>query len=140
MKILLICSKNFYGKLAEIKATLEDMGHEIFMPNCYDAPDTEQKMWNLGKKEHNEFKAKMFKQSYDTIEKMDAVLVLNYDKVKNGVTYKNYIGGATFLEMYDAFLLNKKIFLLNDIEKSNLSDEIEGFCPILINGDLSKIV
>ena len=32
--------------------------------------DTEQKMWNLGKKQHQEFKAKMYKQSEDTISKI----------------------------------------------------------------------
>ena len=139
MKILLICSKSFYGKLEEIKKTLQSYGHEISMPNCYDAPETEQKMWNLGKNEHAKFKAKMFKQSHETISQMDAVLVLNYNKVKDGITYKNYIGGATFLEMHDAFLLNKKIFILNNIQPGPLSDEIEGFNPIVINGDLSCI-
>ena len=137
MKILLICSKAFYSKLAEIKVTLEGYGHKIFMPNCYDAPETEQKMWELGKREHSEFKARMFKQSHETISKMDAVLVLNYNKIKDGITYKNYVGGATFLEMHDAFLLNKKIYVLNNIENGPLSDEIEGFNPIIINGDLS---
>ena len=52
---------------------------------------------------------------------------------------KNYIGGATFLEIYDAFRLNKKIYLYNDIPKGMLYDEIQGFAPIIINGDISKI-
>ena len=43
-------------------------------------------------------------------KEMDAVLVLNLDKEKNGEILKNYIGGATFLEMYDAFRLGKKIY------------------------------
>ena len=139
MKILLICSKQFYSKLAEIKNILENNGHEVFMPNCYDHPQTEQEMWNIGSKAHSEFKAKMFKQSYETISYMDAVLVLNYDKEKNGIVYKNYIGGATFLEMYDAFKLNKKIFMINNIPDGILSDEIHGFNPIILNGDVSKI-
>ena len=53
---------------------------------------------------------------------------------------KNYIGGATFLEIYDAFRLNKKIYLYNDIPEGMLYDEIQGFAPIIINGDLSKII
>ena len=96
-------------------------------------------MWNLGKKEHQEFKTKMYKQSEATIKNMDAVLVLNYDKEKNGTTYKNYIGGATFLEMYDAFRLGKKIFLMNDVPAGMLFDEIEGFSPIIINENLRLI-
>ena len=70
---------------------------------------------------------------------MDAVLVLNLDKEKNGKLLKNYIGGATFLEMYDAFRLGKKIYLYNDIPDGMLYDEIEGFGPIIINGDLDQI-
>lgn len=81
----------------------------------------------------------MYKQSEETISDMDAVLVLNLDKEKNGKVFKNYIGGATFLEMYDAFRLGKKIYLYNDIPDGMLFDEIEGFDPIIINGDLNLI-
>ena len=139
MKILVICSKNFYSKIEEVKKILEEENIEVFLPNCYDDPTTEQRMWDLGKEEHQKFKAKMYKQSEDTISDMDAVLVLNLDKEKDGEVLKNYIGGATFLEMYDAFRLGKKIYLYNDIPNGMLFDEIEGFGPTIINGDLSLI-
>ena len=139
MKLLIICSKNFYSKIEEIKNFLEGKGIDVFMPNCYDDPGTEERMKSLGEKEHREFKARMYKQSEETISNMDAVLVLNFDKNKNGVIYNNYIGGATFLEMYDAFRLKKKIFLYNDIPGGMLYDEIEGFNPIIINGNLDLI-
>lgn len=96
-------------------------------------------MWKLGKREHQEFKAAMYKQSEDTIKSMDAVLVLNYDKNKDSKISKNYIGGATFLEMYDAFRFGKKIFLINEIPEGMLFDEIEGFNPIILNGNLELI-
>ena len=139
MKLLIICSKRFYNDIPNIKKELERNNIEVFLPNCYDDPTTEEKMWNLGKDKHQEFKAKMYKQSEDTIKNMDAVLVLNFDKNANGIIYKNYIGGATFLEIYDAFRLNKKIYLYNDIPKGMLYDEIHGFAPVIINGDLTKI-
>ena len=139
MKILIICSKKFYSKIEEVKKILEEKNIEVFLPNCYDDPTTEQRMWDLGKEEHQKFKAKMYKQSEDTISNMDAVLVLNLDKEKDGEIIKNYIGGATFLEMYDAFRLGKKIYLYNDIPNGMLFDEIDGFGPIIINGDLSLI-
>ena len=139
MKIFIICSKNFYSKIEEIKKELEKRGNEIYLPNCYDDPSTEQRMWGLGKEEHQKFKAKMYKQSEKVASKMDAVLVLNLDKEKDGIILSNYIGGATFLEMYDAFRLGKKIFLYNDIPDGMLYDEIEGFGPIVINGDLDLI-
>ena len=64
---------------------------------------------------------------------------MNFDKEKDGQVLKNYIGGATFLEMYDAFRLGKKIFLYNEIPNGMLFDEIEGFNPIIINGNLDII-
>lgn len=140
MKIFIICSKKFYDKIPEIKDKLEDMGIETYLPNCYDDPATESRMWELGKEAHQKFKAEMYKQSEDTISQMDGVLVLNFDKIADGVTYKNYIGGATFLEIYDAFRMNKKIYLYNDIPDGMLYDELQGFAPIILNGDLSKII
>ena len=139
MKILIIGSKKFYSKIEEVKQKLEKQNNKVFLPNCYDDPLTEQKMWDLGKEKHQQFKAKMYKQSENTISKMDAVLVLNFDKRKDDKVFKNYIGGATFLEMYDAFRLGKKIFLYNDIPEGILFDEIEGFNPIIINGNLELI-
>ena len=139
MKILVICSKKFYSKIEEVKKNLEKKNIEVFLPNCYDDPAAEQKAWDLGVGEHQKFKAKMYKQSEDTIRKMDAVLVLNLDKEQDGNILNNYIGGATFLEMYDAFRLGKKIYLYNDIPNGMLYDEIEGFGPIIIDGDLDKI-
>ena len=81
----------------------------------------------------------MYKKSEETIEKMDAVLVLNFDKIIDDKIEKNYIGGATFLEIYDAFRLGKKIYLYNDVPEGILYDEIQGFNPFIINADLSKI-
>ena len=139
MKILIICSKRFYGNIPNIKNDLEQKNIQVFLPNCYDDPKTEERMWNLGREKHQEFKAQMYKQSEETIKNMDAVLVLNFDKITDEKIEKNYIGGATFLEIYDAFRLNKKIYLYNDIPEGMLYDEIQGFAPIIINGDLSKI-
>ena len=140
MKVLIICSKKFYSKIEEVKRYLEKKKIEVFLPNCYDDPTAEEKAWNIGREEHQKFKAAMYKKSEDTIKNMDAVLVLNLDKEKDGKIIKNYIGGATFLEMYDAFRLNKKIFLYHDIPNGMLYDEIEGFNPIIINGDLDKVL
>lgn len=135
MKIFIICSKHFYGAIPDIQKQLEAAGHTITLPNCYDAPETEDLYRNLGAQEHADWKAEKLRHSTDVIAENDAVLVLNFEK--NGL--RNYIGGATFLEMYDAFRLGKKIFLYNDIPEGMLRDEIIGFNPILIHGDLSEI-
>lgn len=135
MKILIICSKAFYDKIAPIKQKLEEMGHSIELPNSYGNPGAEKEAWELGDKAHAEFKKRMFLQSEATISNMDAVLTLNFDK--NGK--QNYIGGATFLELYEAFMKGKKIFMYNPIPEGMLYDEISGFSPVIINGNLDLV-
>lgn len=136
MKIFIICSKKFYNRIPDIKASLEAMGHEIVLPNCYDDPSREAYAKSLGQEAHAKFKSEMYGQSKDIIDGADAVLVLNFDKDE---VQKNYIGGATFLELYDAFLMGKQIYLYNDIPTGMLYDEIVGFNPTILNGNLNLI-
>jgi len=136
MKVLIISSKVFYDNILPIKVELEKLGHQVLLPNCHDCPETEAIFREQGYEVHSKWKASMFKHSTDVITDVDAVLVLNFEKNDQ----RNYIGGATFLEMYDAFRLGKKIFLYNNIPDGMLRDEIIGFNPILIAGDLSKMV
>jgi hypothetical protein len=136
MKIFLICSKKFYDKIPTIKIQLEKLGHIITLPNCYDDPTTEDKYREISNEAHSNWKADMLRHSTDVINENDAVLVLNFEK--NGVD--NYIGGATFLEMYDAFRLNKKIYIYNDIPEGILRDEVIGFSPTVLKSNLDKIL
>jgi len=135
MKIFLICSKRFYGKIPAIKKELESSDHKITLPNCYDTPNTEDKFRSLGHDAHSEWKSSMINHSVNVVENVDSVLVLNFEKAGQS----NYIGGATFLEMYDAFRLGKKIYLFNDIPSGILYDEIVGFNPVILNGDLNLV-
>ena len=41
--------------------------------------------------------------------------------------------------MYDAFRLGKKVFLYNDVPEGILHDEIRGFDPMVLNGNLLEI-
>ena len=77
----------------------------------------------------------MIRLQKEKVETNDAVLVLNMEK--NG--QENYIGGATFLEVFKAFELDKKIYFLNPLPDNFLKDELLGMGPIIINGDLSLI-
>ncbi len=80
MKIFIICSKAFYGNIPAIKEALDQAGHEITLPNCYDNPDTEARYREMGLKEHAKWKSSMLKHSQNVIEENDAVLVLNFEK------------------------------------------------------------
>jgi len=135
MNIFICCSKYNYNKVPEVRAEIEKRGHVITLPNSYNEPFKEEEIKKIGKKEHSVWKASMIKKQDEKVAANDAILVLNFDK--NG--QENYIGGATFLEMFKAWERGKKIFLYNAIPQGILSDEINAFSPIIINGNLNKI-
>lgn len=135
MKIFICTSKWLYHKVSEIKSYLESKGHIITLPNSYDNPMKEEEMKLVGKEEHAEWKSSMIKLQETKIQNCDAILVLNYEK--NG--QQNYIGGATFLEIYETYKLGKRIYFMNPIPESILKDELLSFKPIIINGNLELI-
>lgn len=155
-KIMIACSKHFYNCIPKIKQQLELMGYEVILPNFYDTPMIEEEIkQNKIKEEHIEFCKKSFLESQKKAKDSDAILVLNFDRVKPICIYPalevsfqekfpNYIGGATLLEMYDAYLNGNKIFIYNDIpEEKSMSgfahDEVEGMGAKSINGNLFNL-
>ena len=135
MKIFIISSASFYDKISPIKDYLENKGFEVLLPNTYDNPNEEKEAWEKGYKAHAELEKALFKKSEEIIKSVDAVLCINLKKHN----IDNYIGGATFIEIYEAFKNNKKIFLYHDIPQGMLYDELAGFDPIIINEDLDLI-
>jgi len=139
MKILIVCSTSFYDRIDEIKNKLCNKGYEVILPNCYDEPVTNEDNKKMSHEEYIEFFKEMYYESRNKISEIDVILVLNFDKEKNGVVYKNYIGASTFLEMYEAYMQNKGIYIYNDYPDNMLYDEIKGFNPVLLNGDLERL-
>jgi hypothetical protein len=135
MKIFIITSKRFYDRIPPIESALLAAGHSIILPNTYDDPNAEFKQKEISDEKHASWKGEMFKTSAEKIRSVDAVLVLNFEK--DGQPH--YIGGATFIEMYEAFMNEKKIYMFEGVPSGILADEIRGFSPILIAGDLSKV-
>ena len=139
MKVLIICSTSFYDRIEAIRKVLEGNGNVVLMPNCYDEPVTNEDKLEMDENVYMDFFKRMYFESREAISNIDAVLVLNYTKIKNGKAFDNYIGASTFLEMYEAFMQNKKIFVMNDLPDNMLFEELKGFNPVIINGDLGKI-
>lgn len=104
-------------------------------PNGFDMLEAEENVKQSSPEEHQRWKADMIRRDGKIVAVNDAILVLNFEKHNK----PNYIGGATFLEMFKAFELGKKIFLYNPIPEGMLTDEILGFGPVVINGNLSFI-
>lgn len=135
MRIFICCSKYNYPHVAAIKNTLEDSWHTIILPNSYDNPWKENSMKDLWAIEHSTWKASMLRLTITKINDCDAILVLNFTKGN----IENYIGGATFIEVFKAWELWKKIFFYNPLPQWILFDELCGMCPVIIDWDLSKI-
>ncbi|MCK4454236.1 hypothetical protein KAU51_02720 [Candidatus Parcubacteria bacterium] len=143
MKIT-ICSSAFFTKECyEIKKRLEQENHLVFIwsqgvevnGNVVSMKDYHTMRKNNFTEDLLKIKKSLIDEHIERIKNSDAVLVLNFDK--NSI--KNYIGGNTFLEMGFAYVLGKKIFLLNPIPDINYKEEIEAMRPVILDSDLSKI-
>ncbi len=134
-KIFLVCSKASYPRLGPIQKELEGRGWEVYIPFTHDRPEAESQWYAQGPEEHSRMKSQLFHRSRERILVMDAVLTLNFDKDGQ----PNYIGGSTFLELYEAFMAGKKIYLWNDIPQGLLYDEISAFSPTVIHGDVTLV-
>jgi predicted RNA-binding protein with PUA domain len=136
MKIIICGSMRLSRRMLEVKNELDQLEHVVILPRHteeYAVLNTSDHMHNESVK--NKINNDLIRQYYDEIKEGDAVLVVN-ETIKE---IKNYIGGNSFLEMGFAHVLNKKIYLLNDIPEIGYKDEIIAMQPIIINGDLGKI-
>lgn len=136
MKITIIGSSSFRGKMRDYKAELEKLGHTAIVHEWYLNGKMDE-LEEQRRKEHAALKKRynFIKWYYDAIVGSDAVLVLNFDK--NGIS--NYIGGNTLMEMGFAHVHGKKVFLLNQVPEIGYKDEIQAMLTEVLNGDLSRI-
>ena len=136
MKIVICGSMTFSRKMLEVAEKLKQSGHEVILPRNAENYATRSLKEEISsessknKREHN-----LIKKYYNEIKDSDAVLIINEDK--NNIP--SYIGGNSFLEIGFAHVLNKKIFLYNNIPEMIYTDEIKAIQPIILNGNLNKI-
>jgi hypothetical protein len=135
--IIYICaSMKFCEEMVNLKNILEKKGHNIILPeNTIEYANKKIEYETSEKSIENKISKNLFKYYFEIVKKSDAILVANFEK--NNI--ENYIGGNTLIEMSFAKILDKKIFLLNDIPKLSYSDEIIAMQPIIINNNLELI-
>ena len=132
MKIALCGSMTSAKKILQIKQELEKQKHFVIVP----ANINEHAKHNVAiENKQEKIKLDVIRSYFEEIKKINAILVVNEEK--NGI--KNYLGGNSLIEMAFAYVLKKKIFLLNSIPQINYSDEIEAMQPIILNNNLNKI-
>ena len=123
-------------EMIRIKEELCVIGHEVILPQFtddYANLDTMDKMH--AESAQNKITHDLIRKYFDEIKDSDAVLVLNIER--KGI--RGYVGGNSFLEMGFAHILNKPIYLFDEVPEVIYRDEIEAMQPIIIYGDLSKI-
>jgi len=139
MKIAIIGSSYFCKQMVEYRDKLKALGHGCELHEHYVARAAGKmpELWERMQKEHAKVKIEhdYIRYHYNEILSSDAVLVLNLDK--NGI--ENYIGGNTLMELGQAYVNNKKIFLLNPVPNMQYTEEILAVEPVVIDCDLSKI-
>ncbi len=138
----MICgSMQFSKEMLEAKHELESAGHEVIMPgdihNCFtdlDFKDGARKDYERDLRQCIEFN--LLKDGLRKIAESDAVLFLNEKKNDIG----GYLGISGIMELGVATYLDKKIYLLNEIDKNQkYATEISLIQPIILNGKLNMI-
>ncbi|MDP3997199.1 MAG: hypothetical protein U1C49_02960 [Candidatus Andersenbacteria bacterium] len=137
MRIGIIGSMNFSEKMIEVARDLEKLGHEVVLSNFVnDFPgksDGEKEDIKLQQK----FEENAMRRDWEKMKGTDALLVINFER--HGIA--NYIGGNTLFELAAGYFGSKKIFFYNPIPDIKFyKTELEAIEPVVINGDLSKIV
>jgi hypothetical protein len=141
MKIYVLGSNSFMVEMVESAQELQSLGLDGWIHPDYialvagemaDVLERSKSGEHAAVKRENDY----LRVHYKHILESDAILIVNLEK--NGI--ENYIGGNALIEMGQAFVNSKTIFLLNDIPQDvSYTDEIACMDPICLQGDLRNI-
>lgn len=135
MHVVVCGSMTSSEKMVEIKNELESLGHSALLPMHTEAYANKEKTEESDEESaENKIEGDLIRDYYKKIEDADVVLIVN--EKKNGV--EGYVGGNTFLEMGFGHVLNKKVYMLNEIPDVSYTSEIVAMQPIVLDGDLTK--
>jgi hypothetical protein len=135
MKIFLCASRANYDRVGPVRDELERRGHQVTLPNNFDDPGREDAIKSSETGTFVSWKSEMLRLQASKVAANDAVLVLNFER--DG--HRNHLGGATFLEVFKAWELGKKIYLYNSVPESILRDELTAMSPTILDGDLDRL-
>lgn len=137
MKITVGGSMVFAKEQLDAKKELEEKGHEVLTTD-----DIEDYINKPSIKQSFEEELKLCleyditRSFFKKIEESDALLVCNFPK--KGID--GYLGTSVLMEIGLAYHLNKKIYLMFDVDKTQgYALEIAIIQPTILNGDLNKI-
>lgn len=141
MKIYVLGSTTFMHDMVRVRDELCALGFEGWIHPDYDAyvrGEHDDLIRRAQNGEHAAVKREKnyLRVHYQHILESDAVLIVNNEK--KGI--KNYIGGNALIEMGQAYVNNKKIFLFNGIPTElSYTAEIECMDPICLQGNIKNL-
>ncbi len=140
-RIYILGSSHFMKEMVETTHKLQEMGLDAWIHPDYEAFVRGEKLDIVKRAFNGEHAAvkrenNYLKVHYQHILDSDYILFINAEK--NGK--KNYIGGNVLIEIGQAYVNDKKIFLLYGLPMdSAYISEIESMDPICLNSDLASI-
>lgn len=135
MKIVICGSMSSSTLMVRVGRELAENGHEVVLPEHTEKyASGSLPMESSYESTKNKIEQNLIKRHFEKIKCADAVLVINPEKG----SVNDYIGGNAFLEMGFAYVLEKKIFILNNIPNVLYKDEILAMQPMVLKGDISK--
>lgn len=116
---------------------MENKGHHVEIPEGVKRLEIRAKTGSTTS-EQADIKGKydLIRGYYEKMKTHDAVLIVNPEK--KGI--KGYIGGNMLIEMAFVHVLNKKLYCLYPLPDMPYTSEMLAMQPVILNGDLNKIV
>ena len=140
MKIMISGSSQFAKEMFELEAKLKELGHEAVAPIGVE-PHLEDGTFGNNLEENLKFclENDIMRRNFNQLAGQDAVVVFN--KEKKGIS--GYMGVSTLMETAIAYFLKKKVFImfpLPSMHKERWAHEVTIMQPVILNGNLSKII
>lgn len=130
MKITICGDLNNSKEITHAKKILEKKGFTIFTPQDPEKVIDQKLPLSRTRKSEENIKHELIKKHHASVKNSDAILIINPNKI---------IEEDIFTEIQLAHILEKKIYILNPVPKTEYAQELEEINPIILKGNLSKI-
>ena len=137
MKITVGGSMTFAKEQIEIKKKLEKLGHEVLLTDDIEAYASDNQIKHSFEEELALcLKYDVVRNFFNKIAQSDAYLVCNH--TKNRIV--GYLGASVLMEIGLAYYLNKKVFLMSEIDRNQkYALELAVINPIIIGNNFDRI-
>lgn len=137
MKIIICGSISAAEEIIKVRYELQQRGHVVEIPEGVKKDELRNRTnVSSSEKANDKIKFDLIRRYFEKIKQHDAVLIVNPER--KGI--KGYIGGNTLIEMAFAHVLGKKLFVLYPLPEMSYTSEMLAMQPLLLNGDLKKLI